>query len=334
MDYILLIAIAISFILTLIALPVWIRKARHIGMLWEDMNKLGTPKNVAASGGIIVVMAFILSVLTYVFIKTFISGRSTHEIEIFALLVMVLILALVGLTDDLLGWKRGGLSARTRIALAIMASIPLVVINAGNSTVILPFIGVVNFGILFPLIIIPLSVGFVATTYNFLAGFNGLEAGMGILTLSFLSFVAYGTGSPWLSVIGLCMVATLIVFLFFNWTPAKVFPGDALTYSVGALIVGMAVLGNFEKIAIVIFIPFIIEVFLKARGGFKKHSFGKPTKRIGVRLKYNKIYGLTHLSIWFLSKIKKKVTEQDVVYFIYAIEIIFILMAALFLLNL
>ncbi len=328
-----LFAIAVSFLLSLVVLPRWIKKAKDIGLVWEDMNKYNHPKNIAASGGIVVVMSFILSVLAYIFIKTFIFERTSHEIEIFALLAVILILSIVGLTDDLLGWKKGGLSSRARILLAIMASIPLVVINAGTSTVNLPLIGTINFGILYPLIILPLAIGFVSTTYNFLAGFNGLESGMGILILSYLSFVAYVTGSPWLAVIGLCMVASLIVFLFFNWTPAKVFPGDILTYSIGALIVGMAVLGNFEKIAIIVFIPYIIEIILKSRGKFQKHSFGKPTKDQGLKLKYNKIYGLTHFSIWFLSKFKKKVTEQDVVYLIYAIEIIFILLATVFLLN-
>lgn len=334
MDYILLIAIVVSFLLTLVVLPRWIKKTKEIGLVWEDMNKFNHPKNIAASGGIVVVMAFILSVLTYVFIKTFIYERTPHEVEIFALLAVILILSLIGLTDDLLGWKKGGLSARARIILAVMASIPLVVINAGTSTINLPFIGIINFGIFFPLVILPLSIGFVSTTYNFLAGFNGLETGMGILIISFLSFVAYVTGSPWLAVIGLCMVASLIVFLAYNWTPAKVFPGDILTYSLGALIVGMAVLGDFEKVAIIVFIPYLIEVVLKARGGFQKHSFAKPTKDSGLKLKYNKIYGLTHFSIWFLSKFKKRVAEQDVVYMIYAIEIVFILLATIFLFGL
>jgi len=334
MDYLLVLAVLVSFVLTALVLPYWIKKARLVGLLWEDMNKYGHPKNVAASGGIVVVMSFIISVLSYLFLKTFIFSRSIHEVEIFALLSTVLILGLIGLTDDLLGWKDGGLSARVRIALALLASIPLVVINAGTSQVFLPFIGSVDFGIFYPLIIIPLAIGFVTTTYNFLAGFNGLEAGMGALILTYLSFVAYVTGSPWLSVVGLCMVASLIVFLFYNWTPAKVFPGDIMTYSIGALVVGMAVLGNFEKIAIIIFIPYIVEVILKSRGKLKKYSFGKPTKNGGLKLNYEKIYGLTHFSIWFLSKFKKKVTERDVVYLIYSIEIIFILLASLFLFTL
>ena len=295
--------------------------------MWEDMNKFKHPKNVAASGGIIVVMSFLLGVLSYVAIKTFMFHDSGFGLEIFSLLTVILILGLVGLTDDLLGWKHGGLKKKTRIGLALLASIPLVVINAGNSSMSLPFFGNVNFGLLYPLLIVPLAISFVTTTYNFLAGFNGLEAGQGILILSFLSYVSYFNGNSALAVIGLCMVASLIGFYLFNRVPAKVFPGDIMTYSVGALIVGMAILGNFEKIAFIVFIPYIIEAILKSSGKLNKHSFGIPDKQGNLKMPYPKIYGLTHFSIWFLSKFKTKVKEQDVVRLIFVIQIIFILIA-------
>jgi UDP-N-acetylglucosamine--dolichyl-phosphate N-acetylglucosaminephosphotransferase len=293
-------------------------------MLWEDMNKWKHPKNVAASGGIVVVISFIVSVLIYVGLKTFIYSPSAFEIQIFALLTVILFFSLIGLIDDMLGWKNGGLSVRTRIGLSLLASIPLVVINAGNPSVNLPILGAINFGILYPLVIIPLAIAFVSTTFNFLAGFNGLEAGMGILLISFASIVSYVTGSLWLAAIGVCMIVPLIVFLFFNWFPAKVFPGDILTYTIGSLFVSMAILGNFEKAAIIVFIPFLIEVVLKSRGRLAKHSFGVPDKNNNLSLKYDKIYGLTHFSIWFLSKFEKNVKESHCVIFIYLIELAFI----------
>ncbi len=331
MDYILLTAIFVSLISSLIFLPRWIKKTQKINLTWPDMNKYSHPKNVSASGGIIVVFSFAISVLLYLGLKTFIYAPSSYQVEIFAILSVVLFYALIGLTDDLLGWKHGGLTIYSRIFLSVLASIPLVVINAGNSTVSIPFFGSINLGIYFPLIVVPLAVGFVATTYNFLAGFNGLEAGLGIILLSFASFVSYVTGSLWLSIIGLCMVASLVVFLIFNWSPAKVFPGDVLTYSIGALFISMAILGNFERIAIIVFIPYLIEVVLKLRGGLKKYSFGIPDKNNNLSVPHKKIYGLTHFSIWFLKKIKNNAREVQVVVLIYIIQLIFILAAIIYL---
>jgi len=203
-----------------------------------------------------------------------------------------------------------------------------VVIDAGNSTISIPFINGTNLGLLYALLIIPIGILGASTTFNFLAGFNGLEAGQGILILFALSLVTFFTGNTWISLIGLCMVASLLAFLFFNKFPTKVFPGDVLTYSVGGLIAIMAVLGNIEKIAIFFFIPCIIEVFLKLRGKLKMHSFGKPSKDNSLEMPYKRIYGLEHFSIWFLKKIKKdgKVYEKDVVYLIWSFQIIMIIL--------
>jgi len=327
MNLILIVPILLSFVLTAIILPKWIKKSRQVGLLWEDMNKFNHPKNVASSGGIIVIMSFVLGTLIYVAIRTFIIEGNGTTLEVFSLLGVILILALVGLTDDLLGWQHGGLSAKFRLFLAFMASIPLVVINAGTHESILPFFGLVNLGILYPLLFIPIGIAGASVTYNFLAGFNGLEAGQGIILLSFLSFIAYITGSPWLALIGMIMVASLFVFYFYNKCPAKVFPGDILTYSIGALIACMAILGNFERIAIFIFIPYIIEVGLKLRGRLKKQSFAIPQKDRSLEMPYDKIYGLTHLSLFILKKFKKKVYEKDVVYLIFIFQIIICLLA-------
>jgi len=310
-----------------LVLPKWISKTKDIGLLWEDMNKYGHPKNVSASGGIIVIIAFVMGVLSYIAIRTFIINIDNISLEVFSLLSVILIFAVIGLTDDLLGWAKGGLSVRLRLFLALGASIPLVVINAGTSSVNVPFLGLVELGILYPLLIIPLGIAGAATTYNFLAGFNGLESGLGIIILSFLSFIAYLTGSSWLAIMGLIMVISLIVFYFYNKFPAKVFPGDILTYSIGALIASMAILGNFEKIAVFIFIPYIIETVLKVRGRLKKQSFGLPNKDGSLEMPFEKIYGLEHLSIYLLKKFKGKCYEKDVTYLIFSFQIVICLLA-------
>ena len=338
MEYLLLISVVVSFLLTVLLLPKWISICRKIGLVWEDMNKFGHPKNVASSGGVVVVMAFVLGVMTYLALKTFVFGGQIRSLEIFALLSVILILGIVGLVDDLLGWGclnsrssgKYGLPKKFRLLLAAAASIPLIVINAGSHTMALPFFGGIDFGILYPLFLIPLAVVGATTTYNFLAGFNGLESGQGILILSFLSFVAYATGSPWLAVVGLCMVGALIGFYLFNKVPASVFPGDSITYAIGALIAGMAILGNFEKIALVVFIPYIIEVILKVRGKLDKQSFGIATKNGTLKEPYDKIYGLEHLAIRILNKVGTA-TERKVTYLIHAFQILFILIAFLML---
>jgi len=125
------------------------------------------------------------------------------------------------------------------------------------------------------------------------------------------------------------MVASLLVFYFYNKYPAKVFPGDILTYAIGSLIVSMSILGDFERVALFIFTPYIIETFLKLRGRLKKHSFARVNSDGSLEMPYNKIYSLTHLSLFILKKFKNKVYEKDVVYLIFIFQIIVCLIGLL-----
>lgn len=317
--------LALSFFLVLILTPFWIRKAHQIGLVWDDMNKIGKQK-VAGSGGVIVVLGFIIGILVFIGYRVFYLDSSEHLIEILALLVVTLMLSGIGLIDDLLGWQHGGLSRRSRIVLVAMAAIPLMAINAGKSIIELPLLGSVNVGILYPLILIPLGIIGTGTTFNFLAGFNGLEAGQGILILSASALVAYFSGSSWLSIIALCMVLSLLAFLLFNFYPSKVFPGDVITYPVGGLIAVLSILGNFEKVALFFFIPNIIEFILKARGRFLMQSFGKPKKNGALSLRYPKIYGLEHFCIYLMQNLGIKPTEKKTVFIIWSFQIFIIIL--------
>ena len=241
-----------------------------------------------------------------------------------SLLLVVVFASGIGFIDDLLGWRSGGLSRKSRLALILFVSVPLIAINAGRSDINLPFLGNVNIGLLYALIIIPLGVTGATSTYNFLAGYNGLEAGQGILLLSSLGLVAFFTHTAWLSMIAFCMVASLIAFLLYNYCPAQVFPGDVMTYAIGSLIAALAILGNFEKIALFFFIPYILETVLKSRGKLGKYSFGKPQKDGTLNEPYDKIYGLEHLAIRLLKKIGIRSTEKNVVFLLWGFQILII----------
>src|SRR3989344_2287558 len=157
-DTLLIIPLMTSFLLTLFILPFWIRKAKQVGLVWEDMNKYKSEK-VAGSGGIMVVISFVIGVFTYIAYKVFyLKTADGFLVQIFASLTVILLLAGFGFIDDLLGWQRGGLSKKYRILLVAIAAIPLMVINAGKSDMALPFIGSVDLGVIYPLFFIPLGI--------------------------------------------------------------------------------------------------------------------------------------------------------------------------------
>ena len=319
MEKVLLIPILLSFFVTLFTLPIWIKRAKRVGIVGENIHRLDR-KEIAEAGGITILFSFVLGVLSYIAIKTFVLKTDVTTIEIFALISTILIAGIIGLIDDILGWKIG-LNKKVRIVLLFFAAVPLMVINSGESTMI-----GIEFGLLYPLFFIPLGVIGASTTYNFLAGYNGLEASQGVLILSALAIATYFTGNSWLSLICLIMIVCLIAFYLFNLYPAKVLPGDVLTYSVGALIAVIAILGNIEKIAVFFFIPYIIETVLKLKGNLKKQSFAKVKEDGSLDVPYEKFYGLEHISIYLLKEFKKggKIHERDVVYLINLFQILII----------
>ncbi len=325
MEKILLIPVLLGFFIVLFSTSIWIKRAKRAGLVGKDIHKV-SKKEVAEAGGVAVIFGFIFGVLSYIYIKTFYFKSTDNLVEIFSLISSVLIIGFIGLIDDILGWKIG-LNKKTRIFILIFSAIPLIVINAGESVMMN-----LDFGFFYPLLLIPLGIVGASTTYNFLAGYNGLETSQGILILSGLALVTWLTGNSWLSLVTLCMVASLIAFYIFNKYPSKVFPGDILTYSVGGLIAIIAILGNIEKIAVFFFIPYIIETGLKVRGKLKKESFARLNERSSLEVPYKKFYGLEHIAIHVLKKIKpsKEVYEKDVVYLINLFQI-FIIILGLFL---
>ena len=83
------------------------------------------------------------------------------------------------------------------------------------------------------------------------------------------------------------------------------------------IIAVIAILGNMEKTAIIISIPFIIEFFLKIRAKLRAHSYGyyKDGK---IQSYYANIYSIPHI----FSR-TGRFTEKQITYFIICIEVIF-----------
>jgi UDP-N-acetylglucosamine--dolichyl-phosphate N-acetylglucosaminephosphotransferase len=154
-----------------------------------------------------------------------------------------------------------------------------------------------------------------------LAGMNGLEAGMGTIAVGTLGFIAWQSNALAAAVIAACTVMALLAFLLFNWYPARVFPGNVMTYTVGATLAVVAILGNLEKYALILFLPYFAELVLKARGGFQQESFAKP-EGTGLRNRTKKWYSLNHAAIDLLRRLHGKATEEHAVLLILGAELI------------
>lgn len=316
----------ITMIIGFILMPKFIRFFKSAGIVGKDVAKKNTPE-VAEMGGLPVMFTFILGSLFYIALQTFYFQNSVLSIFLAALLTITLI-TLVGMLDDMTSLfsrqlkKKVGFRQYEKFLLPAFAAVPLMALSAGSSTMTLPFFGQVNFGILYPLAIIPLAILGASNATNMLAGLNGLEAGLGIVLLSSLGVFAYIKDGWVAASIALLFVAALISFLWYNKYPAKIFPGDSLTYTIGAVAATVAILGNIEMFALVCFIPWFLEFTLKIRSLFQAESFGKQTPEGHLKPMYNKNYSLTHV-VMRLGNYK----EHEIVIILIAFEALFCVLA-------
>jgi len=313
----------LAFIVTFISTPVWIRYLRRIGLVVPDKNKKDQPK-IAFSGGLAVFSGFLAGMMWYIFIQIFYydKGGQGSLIYMFAAIATILIITFIGFLDDLIINKHigesTGLKQWQKPLLTLVAAIPLMVVKAGTTFFAVPFIGRVDIGLWYPLLLVPIGIVGASNMINMLAGFNGLEAGMGLVYLSSLSLYAYVNQRFAAAALGIIIVASLLAFFLFNKYPAKIFPGDSLTYLLGASLVSLAILGNMERAALIVSIPFFVEFLLKWRSRFKAKSYGKFKDGKIVSYHDKQIYSIPHL----LTR-TGKFSEKQVVWFCIGIELLF-----------
>ena len=296
-----------SFFCTLLVTPYFNKFFRATGIVGRDIMKDdATP--IADMGGPGVILGFLTGLFFYISIGIFALGQELNDlVYLLASISTVLIITLIGFFEvltTLMKQREGpGLFARMKrkgiprwfyYFITIPAAIPLMAVKAGISSMSLPLLGEVEFGIIYPLIIIPLAVLCCTNATNFFAGFNGLEAGMGFVLHLSLGLFALANGRDTAALIALTFAFSLLAFLRYNWYPAKVFPGD-LNYTIGAVCVCVAVVGNIERFAILCFIPWVIESIMKALTKFDAENFGVLQEDGTLKPRDKEIRSLTHL---------------------------------------
>lgn len=307
----------LAFFTTLFATPYFINVLKLEGIVGIDIMKKNKPK-IPEMGAPPVIFGFIVGVFAYIFAQQYITHAINERDLLYFMgaITSIIILAFVTSLDELTTlmkkregkkglekYKRIGLKQYSQVVLMVLASLPLVAIGAGIHMLHIPFVGNVEIGILYPLVIIPIAVIGASNATNMLAGFNGLTAGLGVVSLSILGVYAYLNGTISAAAISFIFVATLIGFLKYNWYPAKIFPGG-LDYLIGGVIAIVAIIGNIEKLALLIFVPWFVELFLKARSKFKAENFGIIQKDGTLKAPYKKTYSLTHV-VMKLGKFKE-----------------------------
>lgn len=220
---------------------------------------------------------------------------------------------------------RRGLGQLPKMLFVLPAAFPLIAVGAGSWSMTVPIINyTVNWGLIYPLILLPAAMLFVSNVVNMLAGTNGLSALTSLIASTSLAVYAYLNHQTEAMLIAATLSVTLLAFLRYNMYPASILPGDSLTYLCGAAIFSAVVIGNMEKFGAVIFLPWIIEFLLKLRSGFTARSWGILQEDGTLKPQHDKIYSLTHVFM------RKGLKEKEITYAIAGLELVICVSALLF----
>ncbi|PIN98595.1 MAG: hypothetical protein COT90_03560 [Candidatus Diapherotrites archaeon CG10_big_fil_rev_8_21_14_0_10_31_34] len=265
-----------SFGVTFVVTPFIIKRMQLRGITGKDMNKSNSPQ-IAEMGGIGIIFGFSLGIIISIFISTYLKLIEINLTIFLAMFMTVLLIGFIGLVDDLIGWRKG-IRQWQHALFPIFAALPLMAISVGDTSMSIPFIAIVELGIFYSLIIVPLGITGASNAFNMLAGMNGLEAGLGALIISTLLYFSFISGNVEVIFFLIAMLGAILAFLKFNWFPAKIFPGDSLTLMLGATVATSVIVGGIEKIGVMLMTLFFVELVFKAKHNFQSHCFGIPQK--------------------------------------------------------
>ncbi len=219
----------------------------------KDYHKLGQPLVPNCYG-----IFYALISVCYWFALSF---TGIMKDEALALSTSVLFGSTMGLFDDMVD-----LPWRYKAILPIFAALPYVVLNPSERfTINLPFLGIVNLGPRFFMLLVPVIVTVTTNTYNQLGGLNGLESFSGLIILTGLTF-ASGTFVLML-VPAICLAA--LGYLSYN---GRLFIGNVGTFSIGLTLAIYAILMNLKLFLLISLSPFILNSVLILFSGFILHE--------------------------------------------------------------
>ncbi|KAL0229064.1 hypothetical protein GEMRC1_013684 [Eukaryota sp. GEM-RC1] len=235
-----------------------------LGFFGRDLNKGDNQTLIPESTGIIPATIFIVIVVLW----SLCVSDTNLRIRYISSILSICLMTFLGFADDVLN-----LRWRYKLILPAIAGLPVIVSYTGSSLVVIPkplrlFLPFesLEFGRLYYLYLLALLL-FCTNSINIYAGINGLEVGQS-LVISF-SLVAYHiyhlftssfeTDSHYLALSLLLPFCLCSMGLFqFNKYPSKVFVGDSFTYFAGITLAVSAIVGEFTKLLLLLFIPQLV----------------------------------------------------------------------------
>ena len=251
-----LVVIVVSSIVSFIAIPsiIFVARERH---LFDDMEsgRKDHDHGIPRLGGVAIFCSFTIVSLLF--------AKYDAILPTNILLTSCIILFAIGLKDDL-----AGSGPSTKFVMQFLVAIILVLLGDVRLT---SLYGVFNVAEIPNFISIPVSVliiMFVVNAFNLIDGINGLAGTIGLVVNLTFAVLFIHMGQIEMASLAFSMVGAIIGFLYYNYTPARIFMGDT-----GSLLVGL--------ISVVLAIKFI-ELNKFTDNGIRPSFFSAPAIAVSV----------------------------------------------------
>jgi UDP-N-acetylglucosamine--dolichyl-phosphate N-acetylglucosaminephosphotransferase len=171
------------------------------------------------------------------------------------LAVCILFGGFLGLLDD---WM--DVRWRYKAFLPLIAAIPLVSFAwrlGVRTSVAIPFLGVIDFGVWYFFLIIPLLVTIITNTVNMLGGLNGLETVCPAIVM-----IGLAVSSP--NTLALLLIGPLSIWLVLaalNFA-GKLFVGNTGSFAIGMTLAAFAIISDLKFDLLISIVPYILNSVL------------------------------------------------------------------------
>ncbi|CAN5828516.1 MraY family glycosyltransferase [soil metagenome] len=219
MDNILLSGV-FAFMITFFAIPSIIQVARE-KKLYDEPDERKVHKMVIPTlGGLGIFAGFILATLL---------GAPTGSFELQYFAAAAIVMFFLGIKDDILIISAAKKFIGQLIAAGIVIKFGGIQINNMHG-----FLGVYEIPHIASIVFTLFTIIVIVNSFNLIDGVDGLAGSLGLLTaLVFGSYFAY-VGHLLYAVMAFSLAGSLVAFLIYNFSPAKIFMGDT-----GSLLIGL-----------------------------------------------------------------------------------------------
>ncbi len=276
-----------------------------------DQHKVGRPLIPNGFG-----VFYVLFTTVYLFLVYFLQ-QSSHPEPVsaaFTLAACVLFGGFMGMMDDWIDLKW-----RYKAFMPLIAALPLIyyaqVIHARTS-ISLPFVGTIDFGIAYFYIIIPLIVMIVTNTVNQLGGLNGLESVCPAIVI--LGLMAFSPNY-------ILMVGPLLFWLVLAYLNAsgKIFVGNTGSFAIGMTIASFAIISDLKVNLLISILPYIFNSSIILLSVFFVH------KKAAVTFDGKRLCSDSRKSLVTTITYHRPLTERQIVVIISGLVAVFVLLGAL-----